>query len=263
MKDELRKLESYDEKLKGKLLDIQCRSMKYNLIFTGLQEQRDENCEMKIRQFIHNEMKITKPLEFGNIHRFGKSESRKLRPIIARFQYHSDLDVVKKAGLHLRGTYYGVNGQFPPEIEEQRRKLYPIAKQARKEKLKVVMKRDKLYINEKFVKPDEIADESEHKDIKTKNDDLDVIDLPGYKFVMKNRSHLNRVKSGGIVLGFKESLSDHISVVETDSKYILWFKIDKHVVKLQQDILCGIVYIPPENSVYCVGDPFSEIKVNF
>ncbi|CAG2252061.1 unnamed protein product [Mytilus edulis] len=283
IKDELRKLESYNEKLKGKLLDMQCRSMKYNLIFTGLQEQRDENCEMKIRQFIHNEMKIQKPLEFGNIHRFGKSEPGKPRPIIARFLYYSDLDMVKKAGRNLRGTFYGVNEQFPPEIEEQRRKLYPIAKQARKEKLKVVMKRDKLYINDKLVKPDEIADDTEHKEPQrsttrpnkrprvnstperdeTKTDDLDVIDLPGYKFVMKNRSHLNRVKSGGIVLGFKESLSDHISVVETDSKYILWFKIDKHVVKLQQDILCGIVYIPPENSVYCVGDPFSEIESEF
>lgn len=164
IKDELRKLESYNEKLKGKLLDMQCRSMKYNLIFTGLQEQRDENCEMKIRQFIHNEMKIQKPLEFGNIHRFGKSEPGKPRPIIARFLYYSDLDMVKKAGRNLRGTFYGVNEQFPPEIEEQRRKLYPIAKQARKEKLKVVMKRDKLYINDKLVKPDEIADDTEHKE---------------------------------------------------------------------------------------------------
>ncbi|VDI25874.1 Hypothetical predicted protein [Mytilus galloprovincialis] len=102
IKDELRKLESYNEKLKGKLLDMQCRSMKYNLIFTGLQEQRDENCEMKIRQFIHNEMKIQKPLEFGNIHRFGKSEPGKPRPIIARFLYYSDLDMVKKAGRNLR-----------------------------------------------------------------------------------------------------------------------------------------------------------------
>ncbi|XP_063408710.1 uncharacterized protein LOC134692190 [Mytilus trossulus] len=234
---------------------------------------------MKIRQFIYNEMKIQKPLEFGNIHRFGKSEPGKPRPIIARFLYYSDLDMVKKAGRNLRGTFYGVNEQFPPEIEEQRRKLYPIAKQARKEKLKVVMKRDKLYINDKLVNPDEIADDTEHKEPQrpnkrprvnstperdeTKTDDLDVIDLPGYKFVMKNRSHLNRVKSGGIVLGFKESLSDHISAAETDSKYILWFKIDKHVVKLQQDILCGIVYIPPENSVYCVGDPFSEIESEF
>ncbi|CAC5395961.1 unnamed protein product [Mytilus coruscus] len=90
MKDELRKLESYNEKLKGKLLDIQWRN--------------------------------------------------------------------------LRGTYYGVNEQFPPEIEEQRRKLYPIAKEARKKKLKVVMKRDKLYINDKLVKPDEVPDDTEHKE---------------------------------------------------------------------------------------------------
>ncbi|CAC5365326.1 unnamed protein product [Mytilus coruscus] len=53
---------------------------------------------------------------------------------------------------------------FPPEIEEQRRKLYPIAKEASKHKLKVVMKRDKLYINEKLVKPDEVADDTEHKE---------------------------------------------------------------------------------------------------
>ena len=27
--------------------------------------------------------------------------------------------------------------------------------------------------------------------------------------------------------------------------------------------MCGIVYIPPENSVYCIGDPFSEIENEF
>jgi hypothetical protein len=42
---------------------------------------------------------------------------------VIRFLYYSDLDKVKKAGRNLRGTHFGVNEQFPPEIEERRRKL--------------------------------------------------------------------------------------------------------------------------------------------
>ena len=106
-------------------------------------------------------MKITKPIEFGNIHRFGKSEKGNPRPIIARFLYYSDLETVKKAGRNLKGTHFGVNEQFPPEIEEKRRKLYPLAKEARKKRSKVVMKRDKLYINDELVVPDEIPYETE------------------------------------------------------------------------------------------------------
>jgi hypothetical protein len=53
-----------------------------------------------------------------------------------------------------------------------------------------------------------------------------------------------------------KSLGDNISMIETDSKYVLWFKISKNIFRLQQDVLFGIVYIPPENSLYCVGDPF-------
>jgi hypothetical protein len=30
--------------MKEKLVDMQCRTMKYNLIFTGMDEQADENC---------------------------------------------------------------------------------------------------------------------------------------------------------------------------------------------------------------------------
>jgi hypothetical protein len=41
-------------------------------------------------------MKIPERIEFGNIHRFGKMNSERPRPIIARFLYYSDLDKVKK-----------------------------------------------------------------------------------------------------------------------------------------------------------------------
>ena len=98
-------------------------------------------------------MKIPERIEFGNIHRFGKMNSERPRPIIARFLYYSDLDKAKKAERNLRGTYFGVNEQFPPEIEEKRRKLYPIMKEEKKKK--VVLIRDKRFVNNELVVPDE------------------------------------------------------------------------------------------------------------
>jgi len=99
--------------------------------------------------------------------------------------------------------------------------------------------------------------------VETKTDDVDEIDLPGFIIKMKNRFQFRRVKSGGIIVGFRKSLGDNISIIETDSKYVLWFKISKNIFRLQQDVLFGIVYIPPEHSLYCVGDPFSEIENEF
>jgi len=92
MADEIKKIEIENVKLKEKLFDMQCRTVKYNLIFTGLDEQADENCKNKLRNFIYRyqEMKIPERIEFGNIHRFGKKNAERPRPIIARFLYYSD-----------------------------------------------------------------------------------------------------------------------------------------------------------------------------
>ena len=46
----------------------------------------------------------------------------------------------------LKGKPYGINQQFPAEIESRRRSLYPVMKEA-KDRGKMV--RDKLYINNK------------------------------------------------------------------------------------------------------------------
>jgi predicted rRNA methylase YqxC with S4 and FtsJ domains len=40
---------------------VQCRSMKNNLIFTGLSEQEGENCEGLLRDFLYYEMNIDNP----------------------------------------------------------------------------------------------------------------------------------------------------------------------------------------------------------
>ncbi|VDI69937.1 Hypothetical predicted protein [Mytilus galloprovincialis] len=70
--EDLIKVERENNDMKTKLTDIQCRAMKYNLIFTGLSEHRDENIEDKLRRFLYHEMKIDQRIEFSNVHRFGR-----------------------------------------------------------------------------------------------------------------------------------------------------------------------------------------------
>ena len=95
----------------------------------------------------------------------------------------------------------------------------------------------------------------------TKTDDCDDINLDDFTICMKNRFKFRKVKSGGITLAYKNYLHEYISEIESKSKYIKWFKIDKHI--FEHDILFEIVYIPPESSVYCTGDPFAEIEQEY
>lgn len=153
----VKSIQDENASLQEKLLDMQCRSMKNNLVFTGLLEQRDENCEEKLRSFIYNEMNITHRIEFGNVHRFSKRptlENDPPRPIVARFLYYNDLVQVKRAGKYLRGKNFGVNEQFPMEIEQRRKQLYPIMKEEKRKKSKVVLVRDRLYVNDELVRLD-------------------------------------------------------------------------------------------------------------
>lgn len=123
--------------------------MKNNLIFSGLGFQQNENCEEKLRRFMHNELGIEFHVELGNVHRFGKPGLNGAKPIVARFLYRKELEAVLRNTNKLKGKSFGVNEQFPEEIETRRKKLYPVLKKARHEGKQVKLVRDKLFINGK------------------------------------------------------------------------------------------------------------------
>ena len=58
MKEELDTLQTENGKLNERLIDMQCRSMKYNLIFSGIPESEYEDSEDKLRQFLYYELGI-------------------------------------------------------------------------------------------------------------------------------------------------------------------------------------------------------------
>jgi hypothetical protein len=61
-------------------------------------------------------------------------------------------------------------------------------------------------------------------------------------------------------LGFKEEYDSFIHPIPTDSSYVFWFRISRELLGLDEDVVCGIVYIPPEYRVYSSVDAFSELE---
>ena len=90
-------------------------------------------------------------------------------------------------------------------------------------------------------------------------DDYDAIELEGYTFILKNRKQHMKRKSGGVAVAYKTYLEQYINHVESDSKLVQWFYLSDRLTK-NGKWLCGAVYIPPENSVYAVENPYGEIE---
>ena len=136
-------IQSDQKKCEHTLTDLQCRSMLDNLIFTNIDEivrtETDEydNVEQTLMRFLWGEMGIHKPIEFARVHRLGtfdKDSARdNPRPIIAKFERFKDRDYERGlAAETLKGKKFGTREQFPKVIEETRKMLYPVAKEARK-----------------------------------------------------------------------------------------------------------------------------------
>ncbi|CAG2236184.1 unnamed protein product [Mytilus edulis] len=151
--------------LQEKIIEcLQCRSMQNNLVFSGIEEKPEEDTKIVIQNFISNELSIKKDIQFGNIHRFGREDKNKGKPmlIVAKFVYFADLRKVLEAGPKLKQKpQFGMNLQFPIEIEERRRKLYPVMKEAKRNGKRVSLIRDKLIIEGKVYYSKTITEESQ------------------------------------------------------------------------------------------------------
>ncbi|CAG2184897.1 unnamed protein product [Mytilus edulis] len=144
------------KELQETVLDLKCRSMKNNLVFNGLTYHPSEDCEAKLQDFINRQLGIEYMVTLGNVHRFGKYGRNGARPIVARFVYRKELEHVLKQAYRLKNTNFGINEQFPPEIEIRRRKLYPIFKKEKSLGKQARLVRDKLYINGQLFNPENI-----------------------------------------------------------------------------------------------------------
>ncbi|CAC5420788.1 unnamed protein product [Mytilus coruscus] len=104
--DAIFRLQKDLDELYTRYIDLQTRSMRENLIFTGIpmQDKFEEFRNFKEREF------------------------------------------VRKAAKELRETHFGINEQFPKEVNDKRKELWPHFQEARRQREKAFFKRDSLFI---------------------------------------------------------------------------------------------------------------------
>ena len=90
----------------------------------------------------------------------------------------------------------------------------------------------------------------------TKLDDTDVISVPGYNFLSQHRKQNYVRKSGGIGVLYKSELSSKVNILETESDYILWIRFDRSIFQTDDDLILGILYVPPAQSRFLNEDEY-------
>lgn len=145
--------ESKIKTMNDKMLDLEDRSMRENLMFYGIQESEPEDCEAVVKKFCEDRlmMQDASGLVFDRVHRLGGPNSRKPRPVVAKFHYYKQREQVRQKSFDMRAdlkqTNHGVGIQWPKQVLEARKSLYPIMQREKAKGSTVRMVRDKLFIN--------------------------------------------------------------------------------------------------------------------
>ena len=165
--------------MKERLLEVESRSMQSNLVFFGLAELVDvednkSNCERLLKDFIKSEMTFedsqninTDDIVFDRVHRLGRrrydryGQQIRPRPIIAAFKNFLEREIIRKAFSSIKTPWYSVREQFPREVEERRKVLYPLYKKTKaNQNNSVKLIRDKLYVNGKTILHSDVQEDT-------------------------------------------------------------------------------------------------------
>ena len=171
-----KKLEHEVNDLKKQLLYLETYSRRENLKFFGIPENTECTMEEGSQQgvtiedtrdvmykFLEEKLNIERPrekIELQRIHRLGRPNSLKPRPIIARFLRYSDRELVMdSARKHLKGHQdFHVFEDIPKDLYELRKLQMKKFKEAREKGYKAYFSKanpDKLFVNGKYVAPDQ------------------------------------------------------------------------------------------------------------
>ena len=153
---EITKLKKEVKQLKDKQNELECYMKRDNLIFGGISESFPENCEQKVKFIIENKMQIeSSEIKFQRVHRLGKKENGKTRPIIARFAFFGERQDVWKGRDKLKDSTLWIAEDYTHDVLEKRKILRPILRgalaQANEENpVSAYLRLDRLYIENKM-----------------------------------------------------------------------------------------------------------------
>ncbi|MCG8033763.1 MAG: hypothetical protein JAZ03_16535, partial [Candidatus Thiodiazotropha taylori] len=128
-------INSYNDRLKlleYKSIDIEARSRRNNLLFRGIQESTNEDCRKVITDFLENKLGVDELPSMERVHRLGRYNRLKgSRPIIVAFSFYKEVEDILSLARSLKGTSFSISRDYPPEIVNARKSLWPKFKDAR------------------------------------------------------------------------------------------------------------------------------------
>ena len=163
LKQEVTELKLEMNSIKSTLVKQESLNMQDCLNFYNIPEEQGENCETKLKDIFLNNMDIQscKDIKFTKVFRVGRKTPDKTRPIRARFHFMPDLDSVFTSRKRLQqSTKIRVSKVYPPEVETNRKKMFPAVNAAfnhrnslpKSEQGRYIVHfvEDRLYINNKM-----------------------------------------------------------------------------------------------------------------
>ena len=122
--------------------------------------ESNEKTEELVRNMFHENLKISgedyiEQIRFERVYRIPtrqKQQQRsdpnsKPRPIIVKFSFFQDKEFVWSFVKNLKGSGIAIENDYPREIDDIHKKLYPVFKQAKPQNNTAYFKVDKLIIN--------------------------------------------------------------------------------------------------------------------
>jgi ribA/ribD-fused uncharacterized protein len=126
-------------------------SRRSNLIFEGIMEQADETQSMLLSKLhqLFEQMKIPnhKSIKLERYHRLGFNSGRYNRPVIIRFSFYKDRELIWSHKKNLKGSQTYVREDFCRDTLEYRQSLLPILNKAKSSGKRCVIVGDTLIID--------------------------------------------------------------------------------------------------------------------
>lgn len=81
--------------------------------------------------------------------------------------------------------------------------------------------------------------------------------IPGYSNFEVHRPRRSGAKrdSGGLIVMVKNQLSDFVTLEKTNNQNVIWVKLRKEIINVDEDVLVGLCYVTPESSCRQNIDP--------
>ena len=153
--EDIESLDSDIETLKRRNIKLEAYTRRENVRIFNVQEEVDENTEVVVRNLLVTKMQIplekVKSIRFERVHGISKKTQsqrprNRPRPVIARFSLYQDKKFVQSFYKNLNGTNIGFSDDFPKEVEDIHKALYPVLKKAKQNQQRAYFNFDKLII---------------------------------------------------------------------------------------------------------------------